>query len=81
MFLVIHLTALRGAATLKARAGFVNRALNGAPVLPVEMDNSKLDDDLDLERCASVLAKGAILTIRTADGMMNLLLYSSLLFS
>ena len=70
------MTALRGVATLKARAGF-NRALNGAPVLPIDMDNSKLDDDLDFERCASVLAKGALLTIRTADGMMTLPLCSS----
>ncbi|KAJ8438790.1 hypothetical protein Cgig2_023824 [Carnegiea gigantea] len=36
-------TSLRGVATLKGRAGF-NRALNGAPVLPIEMDNSLVLD-------------------------------------
>uniref|UniRef100_A0A7C9DLI1 PH domain-containing protein n=3 Tax=Opuntia streptacantha TaxID=393608 RepID=A0A7C9DLI1_OPUST len=61
-------TSLRGATTLKARARCRNRGLNGASALPIEMDNSKLDEDLDFERCTSVLAKGATLTVGTANG-------------
>lgn len=68
-------TSLRGASTLKARAGCKNR-LNGAPVLPIELDNSKLDDDLHFEKCRSLLAKGALLTLHTADGKCMLRLVS-----
>ncbi|XP_010687699.2 VAN3-binding protein [Beta vulgaris subsp. vulgaris] len=60
-------TSLRGAATLKARAGCKNM-LNGAPILPIDVDNCKLDDDLDFEKGRAILAKGAELTIETANG-------------
>ncbi|KAL2939870.1 VAN3-binding protein [Bienertia sinuspersici] len=62
-----YVTALRGAATLKARSGCKNR-LNGAPILPIDVDSSKLDEDNDFDRHRAVLAKGAEFTIETANG-------------
>ncbi|XP_021731380.1 VAN3-binding protein-like [Chenopodium quinoa] len=60
-------TSLRGAATLKARSGCKNR-LNGEPVLPIDVDNCKLDEDLDYVKSRATLSKGAELTIETANG-------------
>ncbi|KAL9224603.1 hypothetical protein vseg_000622 [Gypsophila vaccaria] len=60
-------TSLRGAATLKARGG-CKKMLNGTPILPIEVDHTKLDEDLDFEKCRSILSKGAQLTIETPDG-------------
>ncbi|XP_021865379.2 VAN3-binding protein [Spinacia oleracea] len=60
-------TSLRGAATLKARSGYKSR-LNGEPVLPIDVDNCKLDDDLDFVKSRTTLSKGAELTIETANG-------------
>ncbi|KAJ9689134.1 hypothetical protein PVL29_014670 [Vitis rotundifolia] len=58
-------TSLKGAATLKARAGYKNRLNGSAPVLPIEESN-ELDSDLEKHR--SMLAKGAQLTFHTSDG-------------
>lgn len=58
-------SALRGAATLKARSGCKNRLNGGAPVLPIE-DNSDLD--CNFEKCRSILAKGTELGIESPDG-------------
>uniref|UniRef100_A0A803MFJ2 Uncharacterized protein n=1 Tax=Chenopodium quinoa TaxID=63459 RepID=A0A803MFJ2_CHEQI len=60
-------TSLRGAATLKARSGCKNR-LNGEPVLPIDVDSCKLDEDLDYVKSRATLSKGAELTIETANG-------------
>ncbi|KAH9622638.1 hypothetical protein KSS87_021150 [Heliosperma pusillum] len=60
-------TSLRGAATLKAREG-CKKKLSGTPILPIEVDHTKLDADLDFEKWRSILAKGAQLTIETPDG-------------
>lgn len=60
-------TSLRGAATLKARSGCKNR-LNGAPILPIDVDNCKLDEDLDFVKSRAILSKGAELPIETANG-------------
>ncbi|RVW21197.1 hypothetical protein CK203_114807 [Vitis vinifera] len=57
--------ALKGAATLKGRAGYKNRLNGSAPVLPIEESN-ELDSDLEKHR--SMLAKGAQLTFHTSDG-------------
>ncbi|KNA19171.1 hypothetical protein SOVF_064100 [Spinacia oleracea] len=62
-------TSLRGAATLKARSGYKSR-LNGEPVLPIDVDNCKLDDDLDFVKSRTTLSKGAELTIETANGVV-----------
>ncbi|KAL3535286.1 hypothetical protein ACH5RR_003747 [Cinchona calisaya] len=59
-------TSLRGAATLKVRAGYKNKLINGgAPVLPIEDHN---DLNFDFENCRSVIAKGAQLNVETPDG-------------
>ncbi|KAK9130248.1 hypothetical protein Sjap_010735 [Stephania japonica] len=59
-------TSLRGAATLRARPGRRRDRFNGGtPVLPIE-ENSEVDFEFDKFR--SVLAKGADLSIETADG-------------
>ena len=75
------MTALRGAAILKARGGCKNR-LNSKPlVLPIQLDNNKFDDDFDFEKCRLALAMGTVLTIETDDGMKSSLAYSRLLFT
>ncbi|XP_027066384.2 VAN3-binding protein-like [Coffea arabica] len=59
-------TSLRGAATLKVRAGYKNKLINGgAPVLPIEDHN---DLNFDFENCRSIIAKGAELNVETPDG-------------
>ncbi|XP_057536861.1 VAN3-binding protein isoform X2 [Amaranthus tricolor] len=62
-------TSLRGAATLKARAGYKNR-LNGVPILPIDVDSSISRDehDLDFEKSRAILAKGTQLTVETPNG-------------
>ncbi|KAI3423778.1 uncharacterized protein J3R85_010784 [Psidium guajava] len=59
-------TSLRGAATLKARSGCRNRLNGTSPVLPIDQDQN--DFDFDFERCRSILAKGAELSIENPDG-------------
>ncbi|KAF8033826.1 hypothetical protein BT93_C0171 [Corymbia citriodora subsp. variegata] len=59
-------TSLRGAATLKARTGCRNRLNDASPVLPI--DHEQNDFDFDFDKCRSVLAKGAKLSIETPDG-------------
>ena len=64
---IFVVVALKGAATLKARAGYKNRLNGSAPVLPIEESN-ELDSDLEKHR--TMLAKGAQLTIHTSDGTL-----------
>ncbi|CAI9098648.1 OLC1v1035330C1 [Oldenlandia corymbosa var. corymbosa] len=60
-------TSLRGAATLKVRAGYKNKLINGgAPVLPIELDNT--DSNFDFENYRAVMAKGAQLYLEMQDG-------------
>lgn len=68
MFLVKHVVALKGAATLKARTGCKNRLNGSAPVLPIK-DNR--DIDFDFEKCRSMLANATELHVETPDGMDN----------
>lgn len=58
-------TSIRGADTLKARSAYKNRLNGSSPVLPLEDVN---EVDFDFEKCRSILAKGADLSIETADG-------------
>ncbi|KAF8400441.1 hypothetical protein HHK36_013739 [Tetracentron sinense] len=58
-------TSLRGAATLRARPGRRNRVNGRSPVLPLEENN---DFGFDFDKCRSLLAKGAQLSIETPDG-------------
>ena len=66
---IFVVVALKGAATLKGRAGYKNRLNGSAPVLPIEESN-ELDSDLEKHR--SMLAKGAQLTFHTSDGTLIL---------
>ncbi|KAL8152155.1 hypothetical protein V2J09_009915 [Rumex salicifolius] len=56
-------TSLRGAQTLKARTGCINRRT--LPVLPIE--DTKDDLDSDFEKNRMLLAKGARLSIETSE--------------
>ncbi|GMH23278.1 hypothetical protein Nepgr_025121 [Nepenthes gracilis] len=58
-------SSLRGASTLKARLGCRNRLNGSAFVLPVKDSN---DYDFDFEKCRSMLAKCAEITIETSEG-------------
>lgn len=66
--LINSVAAIRGADTLKARSAYKNRLNGSSPVLPLEDVN---EVDFDFEKCRSILAKGADLSIETADGMIN----------
>ncbi|KAJ4833131.1 hypothetical protein Tsubulata_006239 [Turnera subulata] len=59
-------TSIRGAATLKARAGCKNMLNGSAPVLPIE--DSSTDIDFDFAKCRSILANGSQLHVETPDG-------------
>ncbi|KAK9275654.1 hypothetical protein L1049_022921 [Liquidambar formosana] len=72
-------TSLRGAATLKARTGCKNRLNGSAPVLPIEENNN--DFGFDFEKCRSLLAKGAELSIETSEGKCMVRLASIVLNS
>ncbi|MED6157263.1 hypothetical protein PIB30_021765 [Stylosanthes scabra] len=65
-------TSLKGAATLKARAGCNNnnRRHGGAPVLPIEDNNNNNNDDLDFdfEKGRYILAQGAELYVESPEG-------------
>nr|XP_043626408.1 VAN3-binding protein isoform X2 [Erigeron canadensis] len=58
-------TSLRGASTLKTRAGCKNRLNGNAPVLPIE-ENTDLEFDFD--QCRLILRRGAELSLKTSDG-------------
>ncbi|KAH6781785.1 auxin canalization protein, partial [Perilla frutescens var. hirtella] len=58
-------TSIRGADALKVRSACKNRLNGSSPVLPLEDSN---EVDFNFEKCRSVLAKGADLSIETADG-------------
>ncbi|XP_019256132.1 PREDICTED: VAN3-binding protein isoform X2 [Nicotiana attenuata] len=62
-------TSLRGAETLKARAGFKNILNGSTPVLPIEDSN---DYNFNYEKCRSILSKGAELYIEKSDGRSKL---------
>ncbi|MED6133351.1 hypothetical protein PIB30_027517 [Stylosanthes scabra] len=65
-------TSLKGAATLKARAGCNNnnRLHGGAPVLPIEdnINNNDGDLDYDFEKGKYILAQGAELYVESPEG-------------
>nr|XP_016481217.1 PREDICTED: VAN3-binding protein-like isoform X3 [Nicotiana tabacum] len=61
-------TSLRGAETLKARAGFKNIINGSTPVLPIDSN----DYNFNYEKCISILSKGAELYIEKSDGRSKL---------
>ncbi|GAV86200.1 Auxin_canalis domain-containing protein/PH_2 domain-containing protein [Cephalotus follicularis] len=58
-------TSLKGAATLQARAGCKTKINGSTPLLPI-VDNN--DIDFDFNKCKSILAKGAELSVGTPNG-------------
>lgn len=65
---LLFLSALKGAATLKARSEYKNKSSGGfASVLPIE-DNHETEIGFNLDKSRLTLAKGVLLKVEAPNG-------------